>query len=293
MDYFTFLVYNMVMSDYTLSFITDWVLNHGIKIIIIIFGAFIFLKASKVFFKKAISHYVAGAYHARSEEAKEKREKTLQAVFLSTIKVIIYLAAALIILSEAGIDTTPLIAGAGIIGLAFGFGGQYLMKDLISGFFIILEDQYRKGDVVKIADISGMVEDINLRRTVLRDLDGKEHHVPNGIIGTTTNMTKSWSRAHLDIGVAYKENVDYVFDVLNRLGKEMAEDPKWKDDILSPIKVAGLDDFAESAIIIKVFGDTKPIRQWDVMREYRRRVKNEFDKLGIEIPFPHRIVIQR
>jgi small conductance mechanosensitive channel len=281
------------MLNFIPASVINWSLEHGIKIILLIFGAFIILKALKVFLKKAISHYVATAYHTRDGKAREKREATLEAVFLSSIKTVIYIIAILMILSEIGIDTAPLIAGAGIVGLAFGFGGQYLIRDLIAGFFIILEDQYRKGDVVKIADIGGMVEDINLRRTILRDLDGKEHHIPNGIIGTTTNMTKFWSRAHLNIGVAYKENVDYVFDVLNRLGREMAEDEKWKNDIIKPIQVVGVDDFADSAVIIKVLGDTKPIRQWDVMREYRRRVKNEFDKLGIEIPFPHRIIIQR
>ena len=273
------------------SLIYPWLSAHGIKIGFILAGILVMDYFAHRLVSKLIKQYTNYSYKSRDGQAREKRQNTLEGVFISTLHIIIWLVGVFMILSETGVDTTPLLAGVGVAGIAFGFGGQYLIRDIIAGFFIIMEDQYRNGDVVNIAGIGGLVEDINLRRTVLRDLDGIEHHIPNGEIKTTSNMTKFWSRAHINIGVAYKEKIDTVIEVLNRLGKEMAEDPKWKNDIIKPIQVLGVDDFADSAVVVKVLGDTKPIRQWDVMREFRRRVKNEFDKLGIEIPYPHRVVI--
>lgn len=281
------------MPDFFYAVITDWAINRGIKIAVIIFGGFILFKTSRVFIKKTISRYVNTVYKTRDDESKGKRENTLNAVFISIIKIAVYTSGLLIILSETGINISPLVAGAGIAGLAFSLGGQYLIRDFIAGFFIILEDQYRKGDVIKIGDTIGFVEHINLRRTVIKDLEGAEHHIPNGTITIASNMTKTSARVNINIGVAYKENVDYVFDVLNRLGKEMANDEKWKNDIIEPIRALGIEDFAESSVVIKATGEVKPARQWDAGREYRRRVKNDFDRLGIEIPYPHRTVIQK
>ena len=192
------------------------------------------------------------------------------------------------VLDNFGFNVAPLLAGAGIIGLAFGFGGQYLIRDLINGLFILVEGQFRINDVVKIGEYGGLVEDINLRITTLRDLEGRVIIVPNGEIKTVVNYTKEFAQALLNIGVAYKENVDKVMDIIKVVGEEMREDEYFGKLILDNLEMLGVDDFADSAVIIKFRMKTLPIKQWEVMREFRRRLKNRFDELGIEIPFPHR-----
>jgi small conductance mechanosensitive channel len=183
----------------------------------------------------------------------------------------------LTILSQVGVSITPILAGLGIVGIAVGFGAQTLVKDIISGFFVFFEDQYGIGDVAQVAGITGLVEDITLRRTILRDLDGIVHSVPNGEIRVASNYTKDWSRVNLNIGVGYGEDLDHVIEVINRVGKELAEDPNW-----SPLMLTG-----DSGIDIKILGETKPIQQWAVMGELRKRLKRVFDEEGIEIPWPH------
>jgi len=216
--------------------------------------------------------------------------KTLSKLFnwLGTITlfgIILYM-----VLENHGLNVAPLLAGAGIIGLAFGFGGQYLIRDLINGLFILIEGQYRINDVVKIGEYGGLVEDINLRITTLRDLEGRVIIVPNGEVKTVVNYTREYAQALLDIGVAYKENVDQVMDVIKKLGKEMRNDKYFGRLILGDVEMFGVDDFSDSQVKIKFRIKTLPIKQWEVMREFRRRIKNKFDKLGIEIPFPHRTI---
>jgi small conductance mechanosensitive channel len=181
----------------------------------------------------------------------------------------------------------PILTGVGIGGLAIGFGAQNLVRDLITGFFIILENQVRVGDVAIINGTGGFVEEIRLRTIVLRGLDGTVHVIPNGAITELSNMTKDFSYYVIDLGVAYKENVDRVMDVLKEIGEELQNDPAFADKILGPLEILGVDDFADSAVIIKVRIKTNPIQQWTVGRELRRRIKNTFDAQGIEIPFPH------
>ena len=192
--------------------------------------------------------------------------------------------------AECGIAIGPLLAGAGIAGLAIGFGAQSLVKDVISGFFIILENQIRVGDVVTIAGAGGIVEEISLRTIRLRDVEGRVHIVPNGLIEVATNFTHEWSRALVEIPVAYKEDVDRVIAVLQEVGEELRADPDFSDLILEPMTVQGLDSFGDSSVNIRIFFKTVPIRQWDVAREFRKRVKKTFDQQGISIPFPHRTV---
>jgi small-conductance mechanosensitive channel len=196
------------------------------------------------------------------------------------------------ILQEAGIKIGPILAGAGIVGLAFGFGGQYLIKDIITGLFIILENQYRIGDVINVDTIGGLVEDISLRKTILRDLDGTVHHIPHGEIKTVSNLSKGYARVNLDIGVSYSSDLEHVIKVINRTGKELAEDPLFKDLIIKPPQFLRVDDFADSAVIVKILGDTNPLKQWEVTGELRKRIKIAFDKEGIEIPFPQRVIHQ-
>jgi small conductance mechanosensitive channel len=208
-------------------------------------------------------------------------------VLVASLQAVIIAVVFFMMLSEIGLNISPIIAGVGVIGIAIGFGAQSLVKDLIAGLFIIMENQYRKGDVVKIADTSGLVEEINLRRTLLRDLDGIVHSVPNGEIRVASNYTKGWSRVNMNISVSYDTDLTRAIEVINRVGKELAEDPDWMGAILTPPRALRVDNLGDSGIDIKILGETKPIRQWDVMGELRLRLKNAFDKEGIEIPYPH------
>jgi small conductance mechanosensitive channel len=217
----------------------------------------------------------------------KKRADTLSSALVNIAAVIIAIIAIFTILPEFGVNIAAALTGLGIAGLAVSLGAQSLIRDIIAGMFILVEDQYRVGDVVNIAGIGGLVEEIGLRRTVLRDLDGIVHSVPNGGIKTASNFTKGFSRANLNISVAYGENLDHVTEVINRVCEEMAEDPKWKVDFITTPKVLRVDNLGDSGIDIKVLGDTKPMRQWDVMGELRRRIKSTFDREGIEIPWPH------
>jgi small-conductance mechanosensitive channel len=163
----------------------------------------------------------------------------------------------------------------------------------VSGFFILMENQYGIDDVVTVAGVSGQVQEVNLRRTVLRDLDGTLHSVPNGEIRVASNLTRAWSRVNLNVSVAYGEDLDKVIDVINRVGKALAEDADFAPLIITAPQVLRVDGFGESGVEIKILGDTKPIRQWDVMGELRKRLKKAFDEEGIEIPFPHRVIVTR
>lgn len=216
------------------------------------------------------------------------RAKTLSKLFSWLGTIVIVCIVFYMVLENFGLNVAPLLAGAGIIGLAFGFGGQYLIRDLINGLFILIEGQFRINDVVKIGEYGGLVEDINLRITTLRDLAGRVIIVPNGEIKTVVNYTREFAQALLNIGVAYKENVDKVMEIITEVGTEMREDEYFGKLILDHLEMLGVDDFADSAVIIKFRIKTLPIKQWEVMREFRRRLKNKFDDLGIEIPFPHR-----
>lgn len=266
-----------------------WLVSHGLKILAILVTAYIIRRFGKIFIEKIVCRAVV-ADHFLTKEAEEKREKTLINIFDATIKTLVWVLAALMILGEVGVSIGPLLAGVGIVGLAFGFGGQYLIRDIISGLFIILENQFRVGDVVCLDGTCGLVEDINLRIIVLRDLDGTVHHVPNGEIKRASNLSKHFARVNLNIGVAYNSSLEKVIEVINRVGGELARDPQWQDLIIKPPQFLRVDDFADSAIVVKILGETKPLKQWDVAGELRKRLKIAFDKEGIEIPFPQRTV---
>ncbi len=217
----------------------------------------------------------------------EKRAKTLGKIINSAGYVLVLGTSFMMILREFGFDIMPIITGAGIAGLAIGFGAQNLVRDIISGFFLLLEDQIRVGDVAQINGTGGAVEAIKLRTTVLRDLEGIVHIFPNGEIKQVSNMTKEFSYYIIDVGVAYKENVDEVMDTLKGIGEELRRDPDFEPLILDSLEILGVDDFKESEVSIKIRIKTKPLKQWAVGRELRRRIKNTFDQKGIEIPFPH------
>ena len=224
---------------------------------------------------------------------REQRAITLAGIFKSVSKIVIVLVAGLTILQILGINTAPLIAGAGVAGLAISFGAQNLIRDFISGFFILLENQYKVGDVIRAAGVSGQVEDMNLRITVLRDLEGVAHFIPNGEIKVVSNLPKEWSRAVINAGVAYKENLDRVVGVLNTVGQELSRDPVFGQGILEPPQVLGVENFGDSQVTLRIVTKTRPLKQWETGRELRKRIKAAFDREGIEMPFPHRVVYSR
>jgi small conductance mechanosensitive channel len=212
------------------------------------------------------------------------REDTLIRVCVLVINFTLLGLVVMMSLQEMGIPIGPMLAGAGIFGIALGFGGQYLVRDIISGFFIIFENQYRIGDVVNFDGTSGKVEDIGLRITTLRDMDGTVHHVPHGEIKKVANFSKSFARVNLDIPIAYASNLDHVIETVNRVGVDLQSDLKWKDLIIKTPQFLRVDDFTDTAILVKIVGETQSLKQWQVTGELRKRIKEAFDKEGIEMP---------
>lgn len=268
------------------STIQDWLLSHGVRIFIVILVSAALYIVLRRLLPIALKHMMK-MKGDKGDESLEKRTKTLSGIFTTTGLLVIIASAAFMILAEVGINIAPYLAAAGILGVALGFGAQTLVKDLIGGIFIIVEDQYNVGDVVKIAGVSGIVQEINLRRTVLRDLDGIVHFIPNGESGIASNYTKDWARVNLNISVAYGADLDQAITVINRVCAAMAAEPYWKDIILKTPEVLRVDNLGDSGIDIKILGDTKPIRQWETTGEIRKRIKKAFDEEGIEIPWPH------
>ena len=268
--------------------IAAWLGPRMARIAIILAIGLLAMRACARLLPPLISRYLSrrGGAEGLPGEA-QKREQTLSRAAISTVNLLVATLAFFIILSELGINLAPLLAAAGVIGIAIGFGAQSLVRDFFSGIFILLEDQYRVGDVVQVGDTAGLVEDINLRRTVLRDLDFIVHTIPNGEVRVASNFTKEKSRVNMNVSVAYKEDLDVVISEINRVGQEMSQDSYFGPLIRDPLKVLRVDAFEQSGIAIKVIGETLPIRQWEVAGEFRRRIKRAFDEKGITIPFPH------
>ena len=269
--------------------IIPWLLDHGIKIVLIAVAAWLLNKILSRIIIRTVRVAVVVDENT-SKEGEKKREDTLIRIFNGAVRIIIIILAAMMILQETGLKIGPLIAGAGIAGLALGFGGQYLIRDIISGLFIILENQYRIGDVININGTGGLVEDISLRKTTLRDIDGIVHHIPHGEIKIVSNLSKNFARVNLDMSISYNTDLEHVIRVINQTGKELAEDPAFRDSIITPPQFLRVNDFADSAVVLKILGDTKPLMQWEVTGELRKRLKIAFDREGIEIPFPQRVI---
>lgn len=259
-----------------------WLVGGGLKIFLIVAVSALVLKV----LSSVLDHlFVRLGKHQDDEML--KRSDTLKAVVRNFSYIIVVSISVMMILESIGFNIGPVLASAGVLGLAVGFGAQELVRDVINGFFILMDDQIRVGDVVNIGGYGGLVESVNLRLTKLRDLSGNVHFVRNGQITVVTNMTKEYSRYVFDVGVAYRENVDEVIAILKQIDEELRKDAEYGKDILEPLEILGLDRFGDSAVIVKVRTKTKPIRQWAVGREFNRRMKQRFDELGIEIPFPH------
>lgn len=268
--------------------ITSWLTASGIKVLGILIALIILSQMSR-WIVKWLERFVPEKDSLQATEAK-KRAQTLGNILRHTFLIVIFFIAILMILGELGIQLGPLLATAGIGALAIGFGAQGLVKDVISGFFIILENQYRIGDAIEVAGVSGLVESVSLRKTVLRDLEGRVHTVPNGEIKVVSNLSKEWSRAVVDIGISYRDDVDHIIDLLGQIGRELAGEEPYQSAILESPQILGVERFGESQLVIRMIVKTMPLKQWEVGRELRRRIKNRFDEKGIQIPSSHRIL---
>lgn len=271
---------------------SEWIINTVPAVLFTLFLLFIVLWLYRSLvgrLKKVILKRTQTSKH-ESREEKEKRVNTLINILRQAGGIVIWIVFILIMLREVNLDIGPILASAGIVGLAVGFGAQELVRDFISGFFILLENQVRAGDVAIINGQGGLVEEIALRTITLRDFSGTVHIFQNGKINTLANMTKEWSAMVFDVGVAYKEDTDKVVEVMKAVGEDLRKDPEFEDAILEPIEIFGVDKFGDSAVVIKARIKTKPIKQWSVGREYNGRLKKAFDNEGIEIPFPHRTI---
>lgn len=266
----------------------DWLLEHGTMILVILaislITYFIIRKTLPPVIRRTLSHSMKD----QPQVEIEKREITLTQLTRTTTTIIICVISLFLILNEIGINIAALLAGFGVVGIAVGFGAQSIVKDILSGFTIELENQFNVGDVIKAAGVTGIVDSFNLRRTTLRDLDGILHFIPNGDIRVASNFTRSWSRAHLDIPVAYKEDTDHVMTTIRTVWEEVAEDETWGPLLMSKTPwLLRVNEFGDKGVIIKVVGETQPMKQWDLMGELRRRIKKAFDDQNIEIPWQY------
>jgi len=267
--------------------IAGWLVGPGLRVLLVLGGAYSISRFGRFLIARLpmLMGRRDGTAVQKAEE--EKRLATIAGMLSMLLTTIVMSVAILIVLREIGLDITPILTGAGIVGLAVGFGAQNLVRDIITGFFLILENQIRVGDVAVINGKGGVVEEIRLRTVVLRGLDGTVHVIPNGVINELSNMTKDFSYALFEIGVAYKEDTDTVVEVMKEVAGGLRQDSGYAGKIMGDIEVLGVDAFADSAVVIKARIKTVPIQQWNVAREYRRRLKKAFDAKGIEIPFPH------
>lgn len=276
----------------------DWLLDHGWRIALVVVLALTVMWLVRRTLPRAIRMAVSSDRFVDVSDSialdeQRKRAETLSRVLVRVLDIVAVFVAVLLVLGELEIPLGPLLASAGIVGVALGFGAQSLVRDTLAGMFILIENQYRAGDVVTVAGVSGTVEEVGLRRTVLRDIDGIVHSVSNGEIVISSNMTRGWSRVNLNVSVGYDQDLDRARAVIDRVGAELAADPDWATLILEPPKVLRVDAFEESGIALKVLATTKPMKQWEVAGELRQRIKVAFDAEGIEIPFPHRTVVMR
>lgn len=255
------------------------------NVVIIVAAAFVAYRLVKLLVRRLVSYEVE-TDDPIIKRVREQRAQTMGGLLQNVAIIIIVTLAALTILSTF-IPIGPLLAGVSVVGLAVSFGAQSLVKDVISGTFILFEGQFGIGDVVRVGETAGLVEKITLRTTILRDHEGIVHIIPNGEILLVSNLTKAWSRAVLDLRIAYREDVDRVIRVLREIGEEFQTDAGWAPLLLDPVEVLGLQAFTESAMVIRMQARTLPLKQWEVARELRRRIKNRFDAERIEIPYPH------
>ena len=268
-----------------------WLRTSGLRILVIGVGSILLIRLLRVAADRIPRLMPAGKEPVITE--REKRAHTVASLLRTAGTTLVVIVAVMMVLREVGLDITPLIAGAGVAGLAIGLGAQSLIRDVIAGVFILLEDQFHVGDVLQAAGVNGQVEQMTLRMTVVRDLQGTVHFIPNGEIKVVSNLTKEWSRVVLEIGVGYEEDVDRVMAVLAEVGRSLTEDESFGKLVLEPPQVLGVEALTDSQVTIRMLAKTVPFKQWEVARELRRRIKSRFDREGIQTPYPHRVVIAR
>jgi len=277
----------MPLGENAWPMIQDWLLTSGLRVAIIVLGSIVGCRSVRVLATR-LESLIAGA--APTDE-QAQRARTMARVIHSTTLVIIVTIAGLMILRELGLDIAPLIAGASVVGVAVGLGAQTLIRDIIGGFFILLEDQFAVGDAIQVGNIGGGVEKMTLRATFLRDLEGTLHVIPNGEMRIVSNRTKNWSRAIVDLGLAYEEDIGRVVTALEKIGQELYQDEGFAPLVLEEPMVTGVEALGDWAVTVRVMVKTKPGKQWDVARELRRHIKESFEREGIEMPYPRQEVL--
>lgn len=273
----------------TWDLLLGWLKVHAANIIIILLVAWLLGVLSRILIRRiaiALEKTHRGDEIALREQ--EKRSKTVWSLFGVTLRVVIYTVALLMILAELGINITALLAGAGIVGIALGFGAQSVVKDLLAGLFILIEDQYRMGDVIELngGAFGGTVEKVSVRTTWLRAFNGNLHIIPNGSIEAVTNFTHNWTRVLLDFGISYEDDIDTAAQVIKDTALKMADEAEWEHVFLSIPEVLGVEKLDDSAVVLRLIAQAVPGEQWKVARELRRRVKYALDEAGVTIPFP-------
>jgi len=266
----------------------QWLLTHGLRIIFIIIGYVVLIFVVRLLTRKFVRLVEDEGRSTRSE--REKRADTIASIINTTSWIFFGVIVLFMILREFNVNITPLLTGAGVAGLAIAFGAQSVIKDFLYGFFLLAEDQIRVGDVVKLGEHSGVVERITIRTTRLRSLDGNVHIIPNGEIKAVINMTHGWSRALVDVDVAYKEDLDRVMAIIEAVAAGLQKEDKYKKSIIEKPKVLGVEKLGDSGITIRLIVKTTPLKQWEITRELRKRIKTAFDRAGIEIPFPQMVI---
>jgi small conductance mechanosensitive channel len=269
-----------------------------LPIALIVVVAFVLLRASRLFVHgiiKALMDREATEGTAQELSAVElkKRMDTLDELGGHVIRFFIIVIAGLMILRSFGLDIGPAVAGLGVVGVAVGFGAQHLVRDYLNGALILIENQFSKGDVIRVAGVAGTVEDFSLRRTTLRDLDGVVHTVPNGEILVASNLTRVWSRINQDVVVAYGTDIDRATEVVDEVGRKMAADPTWKRRILEAPRVDRVAALGEYGVTLKILGTVRAPDQWSAAGELRKRLLTAFKEHGIEIPRPQRVILSR
>lgn len=266
-----------------------WLNEHGLALVLIIIVAAVVKRVGIKPLEGVIRRSIKTS-RFQSEAEHRQREETLLDISQGIFGLIVWLVAIILIMIELNINLEPVLAAGGVLGLIIGFGAQNILRDLFAGLYVVIENQYQIGDVVDLDGDWGVVEDITLRFASLRDLDGAVHHIPHGTVNRAKNLSKDYARINLDIGVAYDTDINHVVEVVNKTGRELAEDEDWKEIIITPPQFWRVNNFGDSSIDIKIVGETKPLMQWSAAGEFRKRLKAAFDKEDIEIPFPQRVI---
>ncbi|HWP86169.1 MAG TPA: mechanosensitive ion channel family protein [Terriglobia bacterium] len=284
------LIRHPAVAGWDITRLLEWLMDRGVRLTLLLAGAYVTAKVVHMFLGKLGVLIRPSDDSPAAQMERDKRAQTISAILKNFASAVIAVVAGLMVLQELGVNITPILTSLGVVGVALGFGAQQLVGDLIAGFFLIFENQIRVGDVAVINGTGGLVEEIRLRTTVLRGQDGTVHTFRNGSIHTLANMTKDYSYFLLDLGVSYQEDIDRVCAVVREVAAGMQSESPFAAFILEPVEILGVENFSDTAVILRLRIKTIPLKQWDVGREFRRRLKYAFDAQGIELPFPQRTV---